>query len=327
MKLRFSGNAAGRSQPDPYMFKAEGKYYIYATGRDGVQIYRADSPFGEWEYLGIGLSEEGCHEYWAPCVVPEGGRYYMYYSSFPSDSADVHEQAVKVAVSDRPDGGFRFVKTMLPPFSIDPHVVRSGGDWYIFYSVNDYTAERQGTYIVVDKMTDMLTAEGHPVPVVRPTMDEEIFRRDRFEKGKHWHTIEGAFYLRVGDDHFCMYSGNCYENEYYFVGYAHARGKEDDLRKLHFEKYPDEHTYAPLLMRNAEESGTGHNSVLEEGGKYYIVYHGRDADAPAEGETRTARIREMRVENGKPPFGVKKIRRGTFLYGTGTTPPCRAAFL
>ena len=223
----------------------------------------------------------------------------MYYSSFPSDSADVHEQAVKVAVSDRPDGGFRFVKTMLPPFSIDPHVVRSGGDWYIFYSVNDYTAERQGTYIVVDKMTDMLTAEGHPVPVVRPTMDEEIFRRDRFEKGKHWHTIEGAFYLRVGDDHFCMYSGNCYENEYYFVGYAHARGKEDDLRKLHFEKYPDEHTYAPLLMRNAEESGTGHNSVLEEGGKYYIVYHGRDADAPAEGETRTARIREMRVENGK----------------------------
>lgn len=299
MKLRFSGNAAGRSQPDPYIFKAEGKYYIYATGRDGVQIYRADSPFGEWEYLGIGLSEEGCHEYWAPCVVPEGGRYYMYYSSFPSDSADVHEQAVKVAVSDRPDGGFRFVKTMLSPFSIDPHVVRSGGDWYIFYSVNDYTAERQGTYIVVDKMTDMLTAEGHPVPVVRPTMDEEIFRRDRFEKGKHWHTIEGAFYLRVGDDHFCMYSGNCYENEYYFVGYAHARGKEDDLRKLHFEKYPDEHTYAPLLMRNAEESGTGHNSVLEEGGKYYIVYHGRDADAPAEGETRTARIREMRVENGK----------------------------
>ena len=52
-------------------------------------------------------------------------------------------------------------------------------------------------------------------------------------------------------------------------------------------------------MRNAEESGTGHNSVLEEGGKYYIVYHGRDADAPSEGETRTARIREMRVENGK----------------------------
>ena len=39
--------------------------------------------------------------------------------------------------------------------------------------------------------------------------------------------------------------------------------------------------------------------ISEEGGKYYIVYHGRDADAPAEGETRTARIREMRVENGK----------------------------
>ena len=44
MKLRFSGNAAGRSQPDPYIFKAEGKYYIYATGRHPVQLYRAPPP-------------------------------------------------------------------------------------------------------------------------------------------------------------------------------------------------------------------------------------------------------------------------------------------
>ena len=38
--------------------------------------------------------------------------------------------------------------------------------------------------------------------VVRPTMDEEIFMRDRFEKGKDWYTVEGAFYFRKGDWHF-----------------------------------------------------------------------------------------------------------------------------
>ena len=299
MKLHFAENAKGRAQPDPYILKTEQGYFIYATGVEGVQVYRADSPFGVWEYVGIGLAEEGCHEYWAPCGVCEGGKYYMYYSSFPVGHTDVHEQAVKVAVSERPDGGFRYVKTMLAPFSIDPHVVKSGGNYYIFYSVNDYEAEHAGTYIVADKMTDMFTAEGKPVPVVRPSLDEEIFEKDRFRKGQHWHTIEGAFYFRKGNDHFCMYSGNCYQRETYFVGYSHAYGAEDDLRKLHFEKVPGADVYAPLLARSDEESGTGHNSVLEEDGKYYIVYHGRDNDAAGDGETRTARIREMCVEGGK----------------------------
>ena len=43
--------------------------------------------------------------------------------------------------------------------------------------------------------------------VVRPTMDEEIFMRDRFEKGKDWYTVEGAFYFRKGDWHYVTYSG------------------------------------------------------------------------------------------------------------------------
>ena len=82
MKLKFSDNARGLSQPDPYIIKAhDGNYYIYATGVDGVLVYRSSALDGIWEYLGIGLKEEDCHEFWAPCVVYEGGLYYMYYSS------------------------------------------------------------------------------------------------------------------------------------------------------------------------------------------------------------------------------------------------------
>ena len=90
-----------------------------------------------------------------------------------------------------------------------------------------------------------------------------------------------------------MYSGNCYQNEYYFIGYAYAYGNEDDLTKLHFQKYPNDTTYAPLLCKNGEEAGTGHNSVLEDNGKYYIVYHARDIDADEKHETRTARYCRM----------------------------------
>lgn len=297
MKLRFSQNAQGRAQPDPYILKADdGFYYLYVSGADNAGIYRAASPEGEWDYCGGAFDEEGFYEYWAPCVVCEGGVYYMYYSSVPQGCEDMHEQAIKVATSTRPDGGFVYRKTLLAPFSIDAHVVKSGGDYYIFYSRNDYEAERAGTYIVVDKLRDLFTAEGNPVSVVLPTLDEEIFMRDRFRKGQDWHTIEGAFYFRKGDDHYLMYSGNSYQSKYYFIGYAYAHGAQEDLRRLHFRKMPDEHTYAPLVCRSAEETGTGHNSLLEEDGVYTIVYHGRDIGADEEKETRTARMRRLTAE-------------------------------
>lgn len=293
-------------QPDPYIIKAhDGNYYIYATGIDGVRVFRASALDGMWEYLGIGLKEENCYEYWAPCVVYEGGLYYMYYSCVPCGCFDMHEQAIRVAVSDRPDGGFVYKKTILKPFSIDAHVVKSGENYYIFYSTNDYEAVRAGTYIVADKMLDMFTAAGDPVPVVRPTLDEEIYMRDRFRKGQDWHTVEGAFYFRKGDDHYLMYSGNCYQNEHYFIGYAYAHGHEDDLTKLRFQKYPNDDTYAPLLCKNSEEAGTGHNSVLEENGEYYIVYHARDIGSDGQRETRTARYCRMVVDGTVLKIGNK----------------------
>lgn len=299
MKLIFPQEGAPVSQGDPYVFKANGKYYIYATGVEGVETYASDQLLSGWKYLGKTLTEHDGKEFWAPCIIERDGIYYMYYSCMPQESDDVHEQAIRVAVSASPEGPFEYKKTMLPAFSIDPHVVKSGNDYYIFYSVNDAEAERAGTYIVVDKLTDMFTAEGNPVPVVVPTLDEEIFMYDRFRKGQNWHTIEGAFYFRKGNDHYVTYSGNCYQNEKYFLGYAYAHGSESDLRKLSFEKQPSKDVYAPLICRNEVEEGTGHNSVIEEGGKLYIVYHARDylADRTLP-DCRTARICPL-IANGK----------------------------
>lgn len=97
-----------------------------------------------------------------------------------------------------------------------------------------------------------------------------------------------------------MYSGNCYENEYYFVGYAYAHTSENDLTKIKFQKYPSDDVYKPLLAKNEFEEGTGHNSVIEHNGEFYAVYHGRDWKPKTEGYTeyRTARICKLNV-NGK----------------------------
>lgn len=295
MKLFISG---GDCQPDPYVIEHGGKFYMYATHENGVQLYTGEDML-HFEYRGFCFSSPEEHAYWAPAVIYYGGSFWLYYSSMPAGSRNAHTEQIRVAVSDRPEGPFRLVKNLTVPFSIDPHVVKSGGELYIFYSVNDFESKRAGTLIVVDKMLSPTETACSPRVCVRATLDEEIFMRDRFFAGQNWHTIEGAFYFRDGDTHYLMYSGNCYENENYFVGYAVAEGHTDDLTKLDFVKFPDGgKTYSPLLRKNEQEEGTGHNSVLFTGGKYHMYYHARDIGASGRGDLRTARIRTVIPHGG-----------------------------
>ena len=135
--------------------------------------------------------------------------------------------------------------------------------------------------------------------IVIPGLDEEIFRRDRYKTGQHWHTIEGACYFREGDWQYVMYSGNCYLQPTYYIGYARAKTNETDLTKIKFEKVPDDHTYAPVIRANDWEEGTGHHSVIKKDGVWYAVYHARNVeDDGFEGDRRNARICRLEVKDG-----------------------------
>ena len=289
MKLDIQG---GLYQPDPYVIKSDGKFFMYTTGRNGVQLYVSDDMYS-FSYYGLVFNVEKQKEYWAPSVIEINNLFYMYVSLMSDNEEDVHQQHIIVAKSASPYGPFEYLNDLIAPFSIDPHVVKSGNDLYIFYSINDYDASRAGTLIVVDKMISPTKVKGNPNIVVRATLDEEIFMHDRFKKGQHWHTLEGAFYFRNGDYHYLMYSGNCYQNEKYYIGYAYAHSKENDLTKLVFQKYPDNNTYYPLINKNEAEEGTGHNSLIEEDGHYYVFYHGRDIIDCGKSKYRTARLAEI----------------------------------
>ena len=290
------------AQPDPYIIKGEdGRFYIYVTGGDGVHAFASDSLDCGYEYIGVVFSVEGKKQYWAPSVIYTHGQYYMYVSFMDENESDTHKQALHVASAERPEGPFGNVVPLTEPFSIDAHVVENETGLYMFYSVNDYEAERAGTYIVVDKLVTPEKVLGEPKAVLRPTLDEEIFCKNRFREGQHWHTLEGAFYFNEGNQHFIIYSGNCYQNEYYYLGYARANTKERDLTKISFTKYPDENTYAPLIAANDFEAGTGHNSVIKVDGNYYVIYHGRDlvSDGRLGEEDRTARICRLEIDGEK----------------------------
>ena len=151
---------------------------------------------------------------------------------------------------------------------------------------------------MIDKMLCPTRLAGNPQTAVSPTLDEEIFCRDRFKPGEHWHTIEGANFFYEDGWYYLLFSGNCYENNNYYVGYSRARATSDRLEDVEFLKYPDDNTYHPLLSSDGIELGTGHNSTIKVDGQWYIVYHGRDKDDDLSVECRTARIARLIVDNG-----------------------------
>ncbi len=291
-------------QADPYIMEHDGKYYIYTTGHDGIYAYQSDDLFGEWHYRGRVMTVPGHHGFWAPSVIELDGKFYMYNSfEFYGDEPDKggHRQTMHVSVADNPLGPFEGARQILPPFSIDSHIVKNESGLFLFYSTNRFEGERIGTYIAVDRMLDPFTPAGKPHLVVEPTLDEDIYHRDRYQEGQHWHTIEGAFYFREGDWHYVMYSGNCYEQPTYYIGYARAKTDETDLTKIKFEKYPDDHTYHPILAANEFEEGTGHHSMIKVDGQWYAIYHARDYDDGLGAnafDARNARICKINVNDG-----------------------------
>ena len=101
---------------------------------------------------------------------------------------------------------------------------------------------------------------------------------------------------------YVMYSGGCYENDTYHIGYAAAKSNERDLTRVDFVKADDHGKFAPVLIKNEVEEGTGHHSVIRYQGEYYAVYHGRDLKADEHTgyvEERTARICRLKVADGK----------------------------
>ncbi|MGN0516783.1 glycoside hydrolase family 43 protein [Eubacterium sp.] len=291
-------------QADPFILKSGGRYYIYTTGHKGIYAYSSDNLTSGWKFYGMVLTDGKHDSWWAPSVIELDGKFYMYNSfeieGYTPDKGG-HRGAMHVSVADNPLGPFKIVKQLLPPFSIDSHVVKNEAGLWIFYSTNTFEGDRIGTYIAVDRLIDPFTAEGKPVPVVVPTLDEDIYRRDRYKKGQHWHTIEGAFYFKEGDWQYVMYSGNCFEQPTYYIGYARAKTDETDLKKIKFEKYPNDNTYCPVMKANEFEEGTGHHSMIKEDGQWYAIYHARDYDDGLGAnafDARNARICTLDVKDG-----------------------------
>lgn len=294
MKLKF--DVQGRTQPDPFIFEDGGRFYLYVTAGEGVEAYEADSPFGVWQYKGVVASFEGRRSYWAPSVVKYQGKYYIYVSCEKSGMF----QHMHVAQADSPLGPFVNEKRLYDRFSIDSHVVETKAGLFLWFAQDNLESEKRGTRVFIDRLIDPYTPAHQPKEVIVPDFDEEKFTPQCTPEAD-WYTIEGAFWFREGEWQYVMYSGGCYQDDTYHIGYAAAKSDEEDLTKVDFVKHVSEGGFAPVIIKNEFEEGTGHHSVLKLDGQYYAIYHGRDwRKRSGEGyeEARTARICRLHVKDG-----------------------------
>lgn len=271
------------TNPDPFVIGFAGTYFCYSTGINGVNL-SVSKDLVTWEHKGFCYREYGRDSYWAPCVVYRNGVFYMYVSNRPAGETDPHFQRMRVATSETPEGPFTFHSQMLDEFAIDADVVTGNdGETVMFYASNKLTSQCSdliGTSVVVDVMPTPFTLRGKPVPVIVPSIKEEMFEANRFGDGRDWYTIEGSTYFTDGEFAYQTYSGNAYENPDYFIGVTRAKVKPA-IAQMEWTKQPSDDVYMPLIRQSDLVEGTGHNSIVRGPNLLdrWICYHGRDRKA------------------------------------------------
>lgn len=266
-----------QSFPDPFVLKFRGEYFAYCTGdwTDGRVFGVLHSRnLVDWTEIGGAMTrlDSNAPFYWAPEVTYSNGKFYLYYS--------VGNEALmelRVAVSERPDGGFvdAGVKLTNQDFAIDAHVFTDdSGEKYLFYATDFLRHSHIGTGTVVDKMTDFYTLENRPRPVTRAKYDWQVYDPNRIEKGGvRWHTIEGSFVLKHKGIYYQMFSGGNWQNITYGVSFAIT---DDISREEEWLQFSDGEKVLPILRTIPDLAvGPGHNSVVRgtNNRELYCVYH------------------------------------------------------
>jgi len=264
-----------RDVPDPSIIKHGDSYYIFATGA-GIPIRRSKD-LVHWELVGQVFDQPlpswaqqevpGTRIPWAPDIAYYNGKYYLYYSLSTFGS---QRSVIALATNATLDPGspeYRWVDhgKVLESWpgrsdfnAIDPNMAfdENGEPWLAWGSFWGGIKMRK-----LDPRTGLLSKED--------TTTYSLAARPRER------AIEGAYIIRRG------------EYFYLFVSFDHCcRGSESDYnvrvgrsRKI-TGPYVDrdgvpmtEGGGTLVLASVGDVRGPGHNSILVDGDRYYIVHH------------------------------------------------------
>ncbi len=112
---KYTSNNAAWGCHDPKLFQDDdGTYYVYSTGWQGGVQLRSSKDLVNWQNENFSITEwdtefrnwVGSEGSWAPTVVKQNGKYYMFHGIITGSTPNVHA-CITLAISDSPTGNFR----------------------------------------------------------------------------------------------------------------------------------------------------------------------------------------------------------------------------
>ena len=270
--------------PDPAVILApDGFYYAYATQslRDGawvnIQVARS-ADLVDWQHLGDALPEKpgwagATQDFWAPYVVRDGDRYFMYYSATP-DLCDHPERGhcLAIAIADSPAGPFIDIGL--------PLLLGMGFEYIDPMAFDDPVSGRKFLYwgsgfqpIKVQELAEdrLAFAPGsEPIDLIWPNPVEGAFPR----------LVEAAWVIHHEDHYYLFYSGDncCGPNAEYGVMVARSRAPTGPFETLEEARGVP---HSLMLFKCERWLAPGHNAILtDKAGDTWILYHAIDAQRP-----------------------------------------------
>lgn len=268
--------------PDPAVLTANGVHYVYATqgGGRNIQVGRSDN-LVDWEQLGDALPVKPTwasrtQDFWAPHVLEDRGRYFLYYSAKPDAALTdtTRGLCLAVATASRPEGPFTDIGRPLqcgPGFvNIDPMAYDdpATGKRLLYWGSGFEAIKVQE--LAPDRVS--FAPASTAVALIQPVKTE-----DPDEYGR---LIEGAWIVRRDGWYYLFYSGDncCGPKAHYAALVARSRSATGPFQTLAAATGAKT---SVILERTDRWIAPGHNSVVTDArGDHWIVYHAVDARRP-----------------------------------------------
>jgi beta-xylosidase len=302
--------------PDPFVARFGGAYFAFATGVAGLNVQsRRSADLRRWTAPAEALPAANFPEWidrshpqvWAPEAMRVGARYVLYFNARhrtftrtetpPEGPRVLQRHCLGAAVADRPEGPYRGIDTPLvcaefASGAIDAHAFQDGpgGPLYLYYK-EDSNCCGPGSAIWVQGLSpDGLAALGPPTRLV--ASNDSPGREDDWE----WRVVEAPTMVRRGASYYLFFTGNHFGNRNYAVGYLRCASPRGPCTDPGMNPILWSHAETPLI-------GPGHETVLEQGGRSWVFFHGwnRDPDRQrAEGPfKRCLYVAQIRWQRGR----------------------------
>jgi beta-xylosidase len=314
--------------PDPFVLKQDMTYHAFATGtriggvQHNVQLVRSED-LRNWSEPAEVLPnanlptwvDRNHAQVWAPEVMEIAGRYVLYFNARhraltrterpPEGPRVLQRHCIGAALANTPAGPFvghpePLVCDEFRDGAIDAAPFRDGDKLYLYYKDDGNCCGRGSAIHVQELRPDGLAVAGRSRRLV--ASNDGPGEQDDWE----WLVVEAPTMVKRGGDYILFYTGNFFGNQNYSVAYLKCvtpAGPCGDIGEnpiLHSGKH------TPLV-------GPGHQTLVEEGGRTYLFFHGwnrnPDAKQKAQVHKRCLYVAQVRWEQ-KPGGERPRIPEG-----------------